>query len=116
MVEADWYHSPNKHQRRATCVVDPQKHYGPRGTRRRYIDSTGKLYSGLRGWAYYSGRAVMWINTLATCKSEGFARRLPLPRTRHNAPGLGIDLIQLLQVNVAQPVSFYLMYSLSIDQ
>jgi len=63
------------------------------------FDFTGKLYPGSRDRAYYSGRAMIWINTLAMCKSEDFEDRFPLPYTEYVAPGLDHDLEHLLQVN-----------------
>ena len=43
------------------------------------FDSTKKVYPGLEGRAYYSVRAMLWIHTLAGCKSQEFAERFPLP-------------------------------------
>ena len=63
------------------------------------FDLTGKLYPGSRDRAYYSGRAMMWIRTLATCKSEEFGDRFPLPVTKYVALGLDHDLEHLLRVN-----------------
>ena len=62
------------------------------------FDLTGKLYAGSRDRAYYSGRAMMWIHTLATCKSEEFGSRFPLPYTEYVAPGLDHDFEHLLRV------------------
>ena len=56
------------------------------------------LYPGLRDRAYYSGRAILWIHTLALCKSEEFARVFPLPATRYAASAPDSDLVQLLDV------------------
>ena len=36
------------------------------------FDSNRKLYPGSRDQAYYSGRAILWIHTLATCESKAF--------------------------------------------
>jgi len=63
------------------------------------FDSTGKLYPGSRDRAYYSGRATIWIRTLAMCKSEEFAKTFPLPGTKCAAPGLDLDLRHLLPIN-----------------
>ena len=62
------------------------------------FDSIGKLYSGSRDRAYYSGRAVLWIRTLAVYKSQEFAIRFPLPVTNCTTPNLDLDLINLLRV------------------
>ena len=61
------------------------------------FDSTGKLYSGSRDRAYYSGRAIVWIRTLAMYKSEEFASRFPLPVTDFTTPNLDLDLRNLLR-------------------
>ena len=63
------------------------------------FDSAGKLYSGSRDKAYYSGQAVLWIQTLALCESEEFASRFPLPVTEYTAPNLDLDLRHLLRIN-----------------
>ena len=65
------------------------------------FDSTGKLYPGSRDRAYYSGRAMLWIYTLAMCKSEEFASSFLLPTTEDTDPGLDPDLRHLLRVNMA---------------
>ena len=80
------------------------------------FDSTGNLYPGSGGGAYYSGRAVMWIHTLAMCEFEEFASAFPLPSTEYSAPGLDVNLRHLLQINVALHVGFYLADLLNIDQ
>ena len=64
------------------------------------FDSTGKLYPGSRDRAYYSGRAIVWIRTLAMCKSQGFASRFPFHTTEYAAPSLDPDLEHLLQVGL----------------
>ena len=64
------------------------------------FDSTGKLYPGSRDRAYYSGRAIVWIRTLAMCKSQGFASRFPFDTTEHAAPSLDPDLEHLLQAGL----------------
>jgi len=63
------------------------------------FDLTGKLYPGSRDRAYYSGRAMVWIHTLAMCKSEEFGNTFPLPDTEYVALGSDHDLEHLLQVN-----------------
>ena len=68
------------------------------------FDPTGKLYPGSRDRAYYSGRAMVWIHTLAMCKSEGFARKFPLPITEYKTPTPDPDLEHLLLVNEPQLV------------
>ena len=62
------------------------------------FDSTGKLYPGSRDRAYYSGRAIVWIRTLAMCKSQEFANRFPFHTIRRPAPNLDPDLEHLLEV------------------
>ena len=63
------------------------------------FDLTGKLYPGSRDRAYYSGRAMMWIRTLAMCKSEEFGNTFPLLDTEYVTLGLDHDLEHLLRVN-----------------
>jgi len=63
------------------------------------FDLTGKLYPGSRDRAYYSGRAMMWIHTLAMCKSEEFGNRFPLLGTEYIILGLDPDLEHLLRVS-----------------
>jgi hypothetical protein len=62
--------------------------------------SDGKVYPGSRDRAYYSGRAILWIHSLAMCKPE-FARSFPLPKTRYTTP-YDSDFANLLQVIQAQ--------------
>ena len=62
--------------------------------------SDGVVYSGSRDRAYYSGQAILWIHTLAVCKSEEFARTFPLPTTQHAAQDP--DLTHLLYVTTAR--------------
>ena len=64
-----------------------------------FFDSTRKLYPGLRDRTYYSGRAMIWIHTLAMCKSEEFASVFPLPNLEHTTPAPDHDLRHLLRVN-----------------
>ena len=77
------------------------------------FDSTGKLYPGLRDRAYHSGRAIVWIHTLAMCKSE-FASAFPLPSTKYIAPGLDPDIWHLLWVNVTLPAEYHFIQLLDI--
>ena len=63
------------------------------------FDPAGKLYPGSRDRAYYSGRAMVWIHTLAMSKSEEFALRFLLPRAKYEEPGLDRDLRHLLRIN-----------------
>jgi hypothetical protein len=58
------------------------------------FDPTGKLDPGARERAYYSGRAMMWIRTLAKCKSMEFANNFPLPDIEYK--GLDHELRHLL--------------------
>ena len=60
--------------------------------------SDAMVYPGSRDRAYYSGRAILWIHTLAMCKSEEFARAFPLPTTRYTAPHPDRDLTHILYV------------------
>jgi len=61
------------------------------------FDSTGKLYPGSEDRAYHSGQAMVWIHTLAMCKSEESATRFPL-NTDYTSPGPDDNLGDLLQV------------------
>ena len=63
------------------------------------FDSDAMVYPGSRDRAYYSGRAILWIHTLAMCKSEEFARAFPLLTTEYAAPDHDHDLANLLHVN-----------------
>jgi len=60
------------------------------------FDSTGVLYPGSRDRAYYSGRAMAWIRTLAMCKSEELASTFPLPIQGCTTPVPDPDLEHLL--------------------
>ena len=62
-----------------------------------WFDSTRTLYPGSKDRAYYSGRAMMWIHTLARCKSEEFASTFPLPDVEYTTPVPDPDLRHLLQ-------------------
>ena len=64
------------------------------------FDIDGNVYPGSRDRAYYSGRAILWIRTLATCKSEAFARRFPLVDTRQMHSASDHDLAHLLEINM----------------
>ena len=63
------------------------------------FDPTGKLHPGSRDRVYYAGRAMVWIHTLARCKSRGFALKFPLSHAIHEGSGLDPDLRHLLSVN-----------------
>ena len=54
------------------------------------------LHPGSRNRAYYSGRAILWIYTLAVCKSEEVARSFPIPIRNYLCPSSDPDLDQLL--------------------
>ena len=78
------------------------------------FDSTGKLYPGSRDRAYYSARAMLWIRTLAMCKSKDFASAFPPPSTEYRAPGLDPDIRQLLWATVALSVDSHIIHWLRI--
>jgi len=69
------------------------------------FDPTGRAYPGSRDRAYYSGRAMMWIRTLAMCKSEEFARKFSLPDMEYPVLGLDLDLKHLLLLQIDCVVS-----------
>jgi hypothetical protein len=80
------------------------------------FDSTGRLHPNSRDTAYYSGRAIMWIRTLAMCKSEEFARMFSLPDVGYTTLVPDPDLDHLLQANsVAWDTSPYTEQLLSIS-
>ena len=54
------------------------------------------VYPASRDRAYHSGRAILWIHTLAVCKSEEFASMFPLPSTQYTAPTSDHDLTHIL--------------------
>ena len=81
-----------------------------------YFDSIGNLYPRSRDRAYYSKWAILWIHTLAKCKSQELASTFLLPFTRYKAPDLDIDLGQLLHVNVARFFGFHSMCLLNVNQ
>ena len=63
------------------------------------FDSTRRLYPGSRDRAYYAGRAILWIHTLAMCESEDRARAFPLPNVEYTTPVPDPDLEHLLRVS-----------------
>ena len=63
------------------------------------FDPVKELYPGSRDRAYYSGRAMVWINSLAMCKSKELAGRFPLSKAYHEGQGDDPDLRHLLLVN-----------------
>ena len=80
------------------------------------FDSTRTLYPGSRDRAYYSVRAMMWIHTLAECKSEGFASTFPLPGVEYTTPAPDPDLKHLLRADsVAHNADFYIGQLLEIN-
>ena len=78
------------------------------------FDSNRKLYPGSRDQAYYSGRAILWIHTLATCKSKAFEAPLFLPTAGYTAPGFDPDLKHLLDVSASWSIDSRFSYSLMI--
>jgi hypothetical protein len=70
------------------------------------FDPTKKLYPGSRDRAYYSGRAMMWIHTLAMRKSEEFGDRFPILNTGYTVVGPDPDLEHLLYVNTAASIVY----------
>ena len=50
------------------------------------FDSDGRLYPGSTDRAYYSGRAMLWIQVLAGCKSQEFSRRFPSQLHNYTVP------------------------------
>ena len=54
--------------------------------------SDRRLHQGLRDRAYYSGRAIIWIHTLAVCKSEELAREFRFSGGTYNCPWSDYDL------------------------
>ena len=63
------------------------------------FDPTRRLYSGARDRAYHSARAILWIHTLAMCKSEELARNFPLPNVEYTTSVPDPDLGHLLRAN-----------------
>ena len=72
-------------------------------TFRACFGSNGEVYPGSRDRAYYSGRAILWIHTLAVCRSGEFALAFPLPTVQYAAPVSDHDLSHLLGVSVDIP-------------
>ena len=63
------------------------------------FDHSEKLYPGSRDRAYYAGRAMVWIHTLAGCKSKESASTFPLLHVGGTKPAPDTDLRHLLRVN-----------------
>ena len=66
------------------------------------FDPGREVYPGLRDRAYYSGRAILWIHTLAVCKSEESARKVRFPIAYYTAPASDHDLSHLLLVHAEE--------------
>ena len=80
------------------------------------FDSTRNLYPGSRDRAYYSGRAMVWIHTLAICKSKDFARTFPLPIKQYTTrPSGDYDLEHLLRISVDQSLHSSFIHLLNIS-
>ena len=64
------------------------------------FDSDGRVHPGSTDRAYYSGRAVVWIRTLARCYSRGFASRYLFQFNDYTAPvsDRDCDLAHLLSI------------------
>ena len=58
--------------------------------------SNGMLHQELENRAYYSGWAILWIHTLAVCKSEEFADAFPFPTRNYQCSSSGCNLQQLI--------------------
>lgn len=69
------------------------------------FDLHKEVYPGLRDRAYYSGRAILWIHTLAMCKSRKLTNTFPLPTTQYIAPVPHHDLRHLLKVILSTTLS-----------
>ena len=69
------------------------------------FDPNGKVHPGSRDRAYYCGRAILWIQTLATCKSEEITRRFPLLVVRYTNPAPDHDLKHILTLHREQDIS-----------
>jgi len=76
--------------------------------------SDGEVRPGLWDRAYNSGRAMLWINILAMCKSAEFARRFPLQTIKYTSPDFDDDLSGLLEVCKASSVCCRLVHLLVI--
>ena len=80
------------------------------------FDSSGKAYPESRDRAYYSGRAILWIRTLAACKSQEFVRKFPCTIFSHyTAPTPDHDLTRLLTGHGSRDIDLYFIYLLDID-
>jgi len=79
------------------------------------FDLTRRLYPGSRDRAYYSGQAMVWIRTLAMCKSQEFGNTFPLSDTEYTSPGLDPDLNHLLRVHCAASSEMRVLRLLAID-
>jgi hypothetical protein len=78
--------------------------------------STGESRPGPGDRAYYSGRAMTWINALARCKSEELANRFPLPPMVYTVPVPDPNLDHLLKACfVAQDDHHYIEHFLEIN-
>jgi len=78
------------------------------------FDVSGEVYSGLRDRAYYSGRAILWIRTLATCKSQEFAAKFPPQARGYTAPASDHDLAHLLSISESSTASSRLTHLFKI--
>ncbi|KAF9789723.1 hypothetical protein BJ322DRAFT_553515 [Thelephora terrestris] len=65
-------------------------------TFRTCFGSNMELFPKMRDRAYYSGQAILWIYTLAVCKS--MEDMFPLPTSNYTTPESDPDLTQLLSV------------------
>ena len=72
------------------------------------------VYPGSRDRAYYSGRAILWIHTLAMCKYKEFASRFLLP-PEYTAPDHDHDLRCLLEANGASCTNDRIRHLLYVD-
>ena len=75
----------------------------------------GVPYPGSRDRVYHSGRAMVWIHTLAMCKSEEFANAFPLTNAQYGTPDLDIDLMHLFCVTTTPPTDLYSILLLDIN-
>ena len=75
------------------------------------FDSDGGVYPGSADRAYYSGRAIVWIQTLARYKSQEFASRFPFRFDDYTVPisDRDYDLAHLLGIRVSQRAGYYLL-------
>ena len=85
-------------------------------TFRACFGSNGTVYPGSRDRAYYSARAILWIHTLAMCKSEDFARTFPFPATEYRASGSDLDLRHILRFSADAPGFPYFLHLLYDDE